>query len=126
MTQRWTAPAVPANIARLRNAVGTYAQDAGLSRDRAADVCLAVSEALTNAVVHAYREGDEGEVEVSARTQAGRIEVKVQDRGRGVRPRPDSPGMGMGLPMIAALATESDISARQGGGTVVTMRFALA
>ena len=126
MTQRWTAPAAPANIAKLRNAVGTFAQEAGLSRERAADVRLAVSEALTNAVVHAYREGDEGELEVSARKQARHLEVKVQDRGSGVRPRPDSPGMGMGLPMIAALATTSDISARQGGGTVVTMHFALA
>jgi serine/threonine-protein kinase RsbW/stage II sporulation protein AB (anti-sigma F factor) len=126
MTQRWTAPAAPANIARLRNAVGAFAQEAGLSRERAADVRLAVSEALTNAVVHAYREGAEGELEVSARKQARRLEVTVQDRGVGVRPRPDSPGMGMGLPMIAALATESDISARQGGGTVVTMHFALA
>ena len=126
MTQRWTAPAAPAHISRLRNAVAAFAQEAGLSNERAADVRLAVSEALTNAVVHAYREGDEGEIEVSARTAAQRLEIKVQDRGRGIAPRPDSPGMGMGMPMIAALATDSDISARQGGGTVVTMHFALA
>ena len=125
MTERWTAPAAPASIAQLRNAVGAFASEAGLPQDKVADVKLAVSEALTNAVVHGYREG-EGELEVSARTRAARLEVKVQDRGVGVVPRPDSPGMGIGLPMIASLATESDISARKGGGTVVTMFFAAA
>jgi serine/threonine-protein kinase RsbW/stage II sporulation protein AB (anti-sigma F factor) len=125
MTERWTAPAAPASIARLRNAVGAFAKEAGFPQDRVADVKLAVSEALTNAVVHGYRDG-KGELEVSACTRARRVEVKVQDRGVGVRPRPDSPGMGIGLPMIASLATESDISARKGGGTTVTMLFAAA
>ncbi|MBI5104947.1 MAG: ATP-binding protein [Solirubrobacterales bacterium] len=124
MTERWSAPAAPASVGRLRNAVGTFARQAGLPSGLVGDVKLAVSEALTNAVVHGYRGGSpRGELVVRAALRARHLEVVVEDGGVGMAPRPDSPGMGVGMPLIASLAEESSVKRRAGGGTVVRMRF---
>ena len=60
---------------------------------------VAVSEAVTNAVVHAYVDAPApGEVEVFAkRDPDDGLEVHVSDEGRGMMPRRDSPGIGVGL-----------------------------
>ena len=67
------------------------------------DVKLAVTEACTNAVVHAYPDG-EGPLEVAAYVRDDRLMLVVRDEGRGIVPRTDSPGLGLGLPLIATLA----------------------
>jgi serine/threonine-protein kinase RsbW/stage II sporulation protein AB (anti-sigma F factor) len=106
--------------------VTAFAQDAGVRGEELADLRLAVSEALTNAVVHGYPDGSDGELALHALVRPGRIEVTVEDDGIGLRPRSDSPGMGLGMPMIAALALESSVRRGASGGTVVRMAFALA
>src|SRR4051794_7426882 len=106
MTADWTAPAKPVSVGRLRNAVVAFAEEAGLARGTLGDVRLAVSEALTNAVVHGYREGHTGELEVRARMRRGTLEVTVEDRGVGPAPRSDSPGMGVGMPLMASLTSD--------------------
>jgi PAS domain S-box-containing protein len=124
-SERWTAPAVPASVGLLRGAMTTFATDAGVEGEALADLRLAVSEALTNAVVHGYPDGAEGELGLHALVRPGRIEVTVEDDGIGLRPRSDSPGMGLGMPMIAALALESSVRRGASGGTVVRMAFPL-
>jgi serine/threonine-protein kinase RsbW/stage II sporulation protein AB (anti-sigma F factor) len=125
MTESWSAQSTPGSIGRLRRAVSDFAAEAGVATTRLGDVQLAVSEALTNAVVHGYRGAEDGEISVRAKASGKVFEVVVEDRGVGTRPRPDSPGVGVGLPMIAQLTTESDVSPRRGGGTVVRMTFPL-
>lgn len=87
---------------------------------------IAVSEAVTNTVVHAYPDGSEGTFRVTV-TQDGRPEVYVvvRDEGGGLRPRPDSTGLGLGLPLIAQLSDGFEVSDGTGAGTEVSMRFAL-
>ncbi|WP_321167654.1 ATP-binding protein [Baekduia soli] len=81
-------------------------------------VALAVSEAVTNVVLHAYLDDQvPGVVEVVAASDGDAFEVRVCDDGRRRRPRPDSPGVGAGLPLIATLTTSLDIGSKQGGGT---------
>ena len=116
-----TAESVPA----LRTAVAEFLAAEGVAEEVVQTVKLAVSEALTNAVVHAYAGTDPGDVEVGAWLAGGRLEIRIEDRGAGVTPRPDSPGLGFGLPLIASLAAASDITPREGGGTVVGMTFEL-
>jgi serine/threonine-protein kinase RsbW len=114
--------AEPASVSVARHAVAEFV--AGRSVDRPA-VEVAVSEAVSNAVVHAYRESREpGRVLVRARFAAARLRVEISDRGLGMRPRADSPGLGLGLPLIAQLATHVDITSER--GTTVLMEFALA
>ena len=85
---------------------------------------LALSEVVTNAVVHGYR-GGEGEVRVAAEHADDQLLLSVADRGHGMAPRPDSPGLGVGLPLVGRIASRVDITAEAGGGTLVSMSFSL-
>ena len=125
---RWTFAAEdPATPARAREAVREFAAEHGADADTLAAVELCVSEAVNNAVLHAYRKlGRCGPVEVEARRPDGYLCVYVRDRGSGVRRRADSPGLGLGLPLIVETATELDVRARRTGGTELLMRFELS
>jgi anti-sigma regulatory factor (Ser/Thr protein kinase) len=120
-------PAVAASVAEARAAVSEFAEAAGATSDALAAVSLAVSEAVTNAVLHAYLDRDEpGSVEVRARREAETVVVEVADEGRGMLPRTDSPGLGLGLPLIAQMTESLEVHDRDGGGTEIRMAFALA
>lgn len=103
----------------VRNAV------AGIALDNAA-VDLAVSEAVTNVIIHAYRDRDPatepGRVQVALNVENHGIRIVVSDQGVGMSPRPDSPGLGLGLPLIANLCDELEIQQRA-DGTSLHMRF---
>jgi len=119
-------PASPENVARLRHGVTRFARDAGASERLRRKVALAVSEACTNAVVHAYRRGPAGSVAVRAARRGGCLWVEVADEGDGVRPRSESPGVGLGTPLMAILADRLEISDNpEGHGTVVRLMFGL-
>ena len=113
----------PDQIAGVRHEVRDYARDNGATDPNA--VALAVTEAITNAIVHGYADAPEpGEIEVIAeRMPNDGLEVRVCDEGRGMLPRPDSPGIGLGLPLVASLAERFEVEARAGGGTRVLMAF---
>lgn len=119
--------AEPASIPAIRQAVVELARRGGASAERCADVAIAVTEAATNAVVHAYIETAEpGTVRVTAAVLDGELRVTVADHGRGMLPRTDSPGLGLGMPLISDLATSFEIADGDGdGGTVLRMSFAL-
>ena len=122
----WTVPACARNVAELRNSVVEFARANGVPEQRLIDVALAVSEAVGNAVVHAFRGiGEEGTlmVEATVREQEW-LDVHVTDDGSGMAPRDDSPGLGLGLPLIRHLADEFDHRRPPGGsGTELWMRF---
>jgi two-component sensor histidine kinase len=92
------------------------------------DVALAVSEIVTNAVVHGYPNGREGEgnITVMATVTADEVIVRVIDDGVGVRPRFDSPGAGLGIAIAGRVARRFVIEHPQRGGTEVRMTFAAA
>ncbi len=124
----WTATAEPREVGRLRSAVVAFAADHGVREPPIGDLKVAVSEAMTNVVVHAYDRADPGNVDVSVAVdvQGREVTVVVADYGSGMNPRADSPGMGLGLPLIGNLASELDIiPASSGRGTEVRMRFDL-
>jgi serine/threonine-protein kinase RsbW len=87
------------------------------------DVALAVTEAVTNAVVHAYRGAEQGLMRVVACARPADLLVVVRDYGCGMSPNPDSPGAGLGLSVIGALAAELNIERPEGGGTRLRIRF---
>ena len=121
LVRRFTAR--PERIATIRHEVRDCAARHGAADPNA--VALAVTEAITNAVVHAYVDRAEpGDIEVIVqRLPDNGIEILVCDEGRGMMPRPDSPGIGLGLPMVATLAERFEVEARAGGGTRVLMAF---
>ena len=89
------------------------------------DVLLAVSEVVTNCVVHAYRGQPGGRVDLEARRTGDSLLLSVADDGTGMSPRHDSPGLGLGLPLVGRVAQRVDITAQAGGGTLVSMCFNL-
>ncbi|HWI08256.1 MAG TPA: ATP-binding protein [Solirubrobacteraceae bacterium] len=110
----------------LRGAIAEYVRGEGVREPLLSAVKLAVSEAVTNAVLHAYvGAGEPGPVRVAAWLEDGCLLVEVSDDGSGMMPRLDSPGLGVGLPFIADTADALDISSSPRGGVRLRMTFAL-
>jgi PAS domain S-box-containing protein len=119
----WELPAEPATVGSIRAGVRDFARVHGLGAPQVADLALAVTEAVTNCVVHAFVGREPGTVRTAIQAGAGELVVTVVDDGRGMQPRADSPGLGLGLPTIASLTTSMDMHAPPGGGTALTMTF---
>jgi serine/threonine-protein kinase RsbW len=118
-------PARAENIAIVRHAFGALGEAYDISEQMLSDLRLAVTEACTNVVVHAYPDGQEGPLEVRASISGEQLTVIVRDRGKGISPRPDSPGLGLGLPLIASLADTVQLGRDDSGHTEVRMGFTL-
>ena len=122
-SRRWDAPALADEVPSLRRAVVGFAVEHGFGGDRIADVALAVSEALTNVVLHAYRHGDPGAMRIAAAVDAaGTLSIAVDDDGEGHRPNPDSPGLGLGIPIMRQVSDELQLP-ECGQPGQVQMRF---
>ena len=120
-------PALPANVALVRQALAGLTDELGIDATRASDMKIALTEACTNVVVHAY-EDEAGPLEVTMAVEHGRLVLGVRDRGSGLRPLParDEGGapLGFGLALIASLSDELGIVAGR-RGTEVRIAFAL-
>jgi anti-sigma regulatory factor (Ser/Thr protein kinase) len=118
-------PARAENIAIVRHAFGALGEAYALDEQTLSDIRLAVTEACTNVVVHAYPDGGEGDMEVLATLLGEELMVVVRDEGAGIGPRPDSPGLGLGLPLIASLAESVQLGRDEDERTEVRMTFSL-
>jgi len=120
---QWELPAEPSTVGAIRTGVREFARAHGATDALLVDLALAVTEAVTNSVVHAFIDREPGIVQTRIQAAPAELVVVVTDNGRGMQPRADSPGLGLGLPTIASLTTAMDMHAPPGGGTVVTMTF---
>jgi serine/threonine-protein kinase RsbW/stage II sporulation protein AB (anti-sigma F factor) len=117
-------PAVRETVPAVRRAVASVAQAAGAPANQLDSVRLAVSEAVTNAVIHAYR-GCTGQIHVTAAIASGELWVLVADDGCGFQSPSPQPGQGWGLALIAGAADSFEIATRSNGGTELRMQFAI-
>lgn len=121
----WTDTASAAAVPRLRRAATSWLSDAGIASPVIEAVRLAVSEAVTNVVLHAYDGRPEpGPVHVRTELSPASVTVIVCDLGSGMVPRVDSPGAGLGLPLIMSVATAVEVTHGAARGTRVSMSFA--
>jgi anti-sigma regulatory factor (Ser/Thr protein kinase) len=120
---RLTLPARPENVAVIRHVLGAFAEALQLPADVVEDMRLAVTEACTNVVRHAYHEGDAGPIDVVIRPDGEHLDLIVSDRGHGMGASPDIRGPGLGLPLIAALADEVDLRHEPQRGSRLAMSF---
>ncbi len=118
-------PARAENVAVVRHAFGGFAEALSVDEQTLADIKLAITEACTNVVIHAYDDDVDGALEVDASIDDRRLTVVIRDEGRGIVPRPDSPGLGLGLPLIATLAETLELGKDDADRTEVRMTFAL-
>jgi serine/threonine-protein kinase RsbW len=129
----------PENISLIRTTLTGIAEAVDLPHETLDDLRLAVTEAASNVVLHAYQ-GAGGPLEVDIRIAVDAITVAVCDEGigipahvqmqGGVSPEPseshsESKGesLKLGLSMIAALASHAEFRKRATGGTEVRMEF---
>ena len=123
-TESWTAPAIPESVQFLRGEVARFASGASVGDPPLSDVRLAVSEAVTNVVLHGYvSQAEPGPIDVTATIDGGALLVSIADEGSGMAPRLDSPGMGVGLPLITSVADRLEIRACDPHGTELLLGF---
>ena len=121
-TVRLTIPAKPEYITLSRLALTGLSRVRPLSDDTLADLKLALTEACSNSVRHAYADGD-GHVEISFELREDRLVVEVADDGSGFEPEgvgreldgDDLAEGGLGIAIIRSIADEVEIGGGVGG-----------
>jgi serine/threonine-protein kinase RsbW len=118
---RLRIPAKPEYIALGRLALTGLAQARGLDSDTMGDLKLALTEAVSNSVRHAYDSSGEGQVEIRYELRSDRITVEVVDDGDGFDPD-EAPSFdgdelsegGLGIAIIRTIADDVEIESRPG------------
>ncbi len=122
-------PSNPENVGVVRVAVAAFAAQLDFAIDEIDDIKVAVSEAVSNAVIHGYAEHP-GMVSVEARAYADRLEIVVEDRGRGIEDvekalqpafTTDPGRMGLGLTFMDSFMDELSVRSTPGKGATVLM-----
>ena len=115
-------PAEPESVGRVRRAVADIAVAAGVPPEQVDAIRLAVSEAVTNTVLHAYGTGD-GEIHALAELAGDELWVLITDDGRGLHAGPESRGLGLGLALMSEVCDGFSALERANGGTELRLRF---
>ncbi|MCI7321776.1 MAG: anti-sigma F factor [Lachnospiraceae bacterium] len=119
------------NEGLARMLVGAFMMGMNPTLDQLEDVKTAVSEAVTNAIIHGYQE-EEKQVELVCDREGQQLVVTVEDHGAGIENVPEAmqpfytskPGMersGMGFTFMEAFMDKVEVSSRPGEGTKVVM-----
>ena len=120
------------NEAFARITVAAFASQLDPTIEELADIKTAVSEAVTNAIIHGY-EDREGVVKVECKMYAGSIQIEISDTGKGIEnierareplytSKPNLERSGMGFTIIESFMDEVKIESILGLGTKVTMK----
>jgi serine/threonine-protein kinase RsbW len=117
---RLTIPARAEYITLCRLALTGIARLREFSDEVLADLKLALTEAASNSVRHAYGERNPGFVEISYELLPDRLVIEVTDEGEGFDPAAHGPPDelsegGLGIAIIKAIADEVEIGAQPGG-----------
>jgi anti-sigma regulatory factor (Ser/Thr protein kinase) len=114
-------PVKASSVTSARHAATEWAAGFGIDTWR---IALAISEAVGNAVAHAYKGRSGGTIEVRGEQQGERLVLVVSDDGLGMRPNLGTPGLGMGISLIGEVSTDLQVDSSR-RGTTVSMGFAL-
>lgn len=115
-------PAVAASVPLARSAAVAVAARHGVTGERLDAVRLAVSEAVTNAVVHAYGE-EPGEIRLTLAFGRDELVVHVEDDGCGPDIPPIAPGLGLGCRVMDQVCDAFRLERGVSGGTSALLRF---
>lgn len=134
---KFTMPSLSVNESTARAAVSSFLVHADPTVEELSDIRTAVSEAVTNAIVHGYR-GTHGAVEIAVKLLANReIYIRIKDKGCGIpdvvqameplfTTAPEEERSGLGFSVMESFMDKLTVKSRVNKGTVVTMRKKLA
>lgn len=125
-------PSKSVNESFARSAIACFAAQMDPTMDELGDIKTAVSEAVTNCIVHAYP-NDIGEITVRARILPDNVlDLVIKDRGRGIRdiemarkPMYTTGGIersGMGFTIMESFMSDLKVNSQAGKGTTVHMK----
>jgi PAS domain S-box-containing protein len=110
--------AAAGQLADARHRLTAWLRRAAVPEALTADIVLAVNEACTNSVEHAYEEGDRGTIRVEGEIGGPEIHLRVVDSGLWKAAPADSGARGRGLPLIKALSDRGVLDGTPGGTTI--------
>jgi anti-sigma regulatory factor (Ser/Thr protein kinase) len=118
-------PASPAALPRLRGLVKSFASgQCGADPDQASLIALAVTEAASNVVRHAYPDRP-GMIDLRAESEDDHLRIRIADAGVGLGEPSPQRGLGAGLRIMQGLA-ETRLVSEPGRGTAVELVFCVA
>ncbi|MDE6851659.1 MAG: anti-sigma F factor [Lachnospiraceae bacterium] len=120
------------NEAFARTVIAAYVTRLNPTLEELADIKTAVSEAVTNSIIHGYG-GREGEVEMECTITGSQVDVIIQDHGIGIADieqameplyttKPEWERSGMGFAFMEAFMDDLEVYSEPGKGTRVVMR----
>ena len=120
------------NEAFARIAVAAFVSQLDPTIDELSDIKTAVSEAVTNSIIHGY-EDEEGIVKITAKLFGKSVEIEVSDNGKGIsnieeakKPlytsKPNMERSGMGFTIMESFMDYVNVESAVGLGTKVTMK----
>ncbi|MFZ5597659.1 MAG: anti-sigma F factor [Bacillota bacterium] len=122
--------ALPVNVAFARTVAGAFSAQIDFTLNDLEEIKVAVSEAVTNAIVHGYESNPSGEVSMSAEINGETITITVEDCGKGIEDIPtalqpaystDPERMGLGFAFMQSFSDKFEVDSEPGRGTRVTM-----
>lgn len=132
-SMKFQFPAISENEQTARAVVSAFLVQADPTIEELADIRTAVSEAVTNAVVHGYR-NSEGDVELCIKLLAGReIYIRIKDKGCGIADiekameplyttAPQEERAGLGFAVMQSFMDSVHVRSKPGSGTTIIMR----
>jgi stage II sporulation protein AB (anti-sigma F factor) len=120
----------PENVGLARIAVAALAGQADFSLNDLEEIKVAVSEGVSNAIIHGYRNRPDGWVEVEAWLEAGELRIAIEDRGVGMEDvnlarqaaySSDPERMGLGFVFMETFMDDLRVTSQPGQGTRVEM-----
>ena len=130
MQLQFDAKSVNEGFARV--AVAAFLTELNPTLDEIADIKTAVSEAVTNAIIHGYPDG-KGQVRLLCKIEGKQIFIMVEDEGVGIEDvekaktplfttKPELERSGMGFAFMEAFMDEVQVASKPGKGTCVVMK----
>lgn len=129
-------PALSKNESLARNVIAAFCVELNPTVDELDDVKTAVSEAVTNCIVHAYRE-NEGEIILRGTLDGRAIHIEVEDFGMGIEDieqamkpfysnKSDEERSGMGFTIMKTFMDELHVESKVSGGVLLRMSKSFA
>lgn len=127
-----TIKAISANESFARSAVAAFCVDVNPTVDKLGDIKTAVSEAVTNSIVHGYAGRNDGEVEIAVQREGNVIHIEIKDCGVGIEnieqarkpfftTKPDEERSGMGFTVMESYMDTLEVLPNTPHGLVVKM-----